>query len=125
MDELLMDYSINQSELISIEKQITNTVADLLKQQELLQQQSTEIREKIRQAMEDNQVKKYENDYLAITYVAPTTRTSVDSKLLKEKFADIYEQCKKISDVKSSVRIIIKKLPEIESGQKQEQILDI
>lgn len=125
MDDLLMDYSINQSELASIEQQITNTVADLLIQQELLQQQSDKLREKIRQAMEDNEVKKYENDYLAITYIAPTTRTSVDSKLLKEKFADVYEQCKKTTDVKSSVRITIKRLPEIESGQKQEESLII
>ena len=58
--------------------------------------------------MEENGVKNYENDYISLTYVAPTTRRTVDSKLLKEKYVEIYEECSKISDVKSSIRIKIK-----------------
>jgi len=57
------------------------------------------------EAMEKNAIKKYENDVISITYVAPTTRASVDSKKLKEQYPDVYEKCAKTSNVKASLRV--------------------
>ena len=89
-----------------------------------MQTKNEEIKEQIKISMEENDIKKFENDYISITYVAPTTRTTVDSKLLKEKYEDIYKECSKVSDVKSSIRIKIKDVPK-EKVEVKEEILDI
>jgi len=111
MEELLTLYANNELELGKIEKQISIAIADLQNKQQELQNKNDEIREKIKNSMEENEVKKYENDFISITYVAPTTRTTIDSKLLKEKYENIYNECSKTSDVKSSIRIKIKDIP--------------
>lgn len=111
MQELLTLYANNELELGKIEEQISIAIAELQSKQQELQTKNEEIKEQIKLAMEQNEVKKYENDYISITYVAPTTRTTVDSKLLKEKYEDIYNECSKTSNVKSSLRIKIKDIP--------------
>lgn len=111
MEELLTLYANNELELGKIEEQISIAIAELQNKQQELQTKNEEIKEQIKFAMEQNEVKKYENDYISITYVAPTTRTTVDSKLLKEKYEDIYNECSKTSNVKSSLRIKIKDIP--------------
>mgnify|MGYP007102645490 FL=1 len=46
--------------------------------------------------------------FLKVVYVAPTTKTTIDSKALKKDKPDIYEQYRKTSNVKASVRITVK-----------------
>ena len=108
MEELMNLYQNNELELGKIEEQISLEIKDLQEKQKSLVEKNEEIKEKLKQAMEENEIKTYENAYLKLTYVAPTTRTTVDSKKLKEKYADIYEECSKVSNVKSSIRITIK-----------------
>lgn len=124
MEELLNIYANNELELGKIEEQISVAIADLQNKQKELQTKNEEIKEQIKTSMEENDIKKFENDYISITYVAPTTRTTVDSKLLKEKYEDIYKECSKVSDVKSSIRIKIKDVPK-EKVEVKEEILDI
>ena len=120
MEELLNLYANNELELGKIEEKISIAIADLQNKQQELQNRNNEIKEQIKEAMEKNDVKKYENDYISITYVAPTTRTTVDSKLLKEKYEDIYNECSKTSDVKSSIRIKIKDIPKEKNNEEIE-----
>lgn len=120
MEELLTLYANNELELGKIEEQISIAIAELQNKQQELQTKNEEIKEQIKLAMEQNEVKKYENDYISITYVAPTTRTTVDSKLLKEKYEDIYNECSKTSNVKSSLRIKIKDIPKENVNEKIE-----
>lgn len=124
MEELLTLYANNELELGKIEEQISVAIAELQSKQQELQNKNEEIKEKIKTSMEENDVKKYENDYISITYVAPTTRTTVDSKLLKEKYEDIYNECSKVSDVKASIRIKVKDVPK-EKVEQEEKELDI
>ena len=124
MEELLVLYTNNELEIGKIEEQISVAIADLQSKQQELQSKNEEIREKIKTFMEENDVKKYENDYISITYIAPTTRTTIDSKLLKEKYEDIYKECSKTSDVKSNIRIKIKDKP-TEKVENKEEILNI
>jgi predicted phage-related endonuclease len=112
MEDLLQLYSNNELQIAEVEKQISLAVADLQNKQQELTSKNEEIKEQIKKAMEEKDIKKFENDYIAITYVAPTTRNTVDSAKLKEKFADVYNQCLKTSDVKSSVRIKVKEYVE-------------
>ena len=127
MEELLKIYSSNDLEINNIKEQISIVIAELKYKQNELKRKKEEIKEKIKKAMEENGVKNYENDYISLTYVAPTTRRTVDSKLLKEKYVEIYEECSKISDVKSSIRIKIKNYnttPEVKIIEGVETILD-
>ena len=66
------------------------------------------MREQLEAAMEQYNIKSFENDLVKITYTEPTTRTSVDSAKLKKNYPDIYTECCKTSDVKGSVRITVK-----------------
>lgn len=122
MEELLTLYANNELELGKIEEQISVAIADLQNKQKELQNKNEEIKEQIKTSMEENEVKKYENDYISITYVAPTTRTTIDSKLLKEKYEDIYKECSKTSNVKSSIRIKVKDLPKDKENENIEKL---
>ena len=66
-----------------------------------------EVEKKLKEAMvvamEDYEVKQFENDIVKITYIAPTTKIVVDTKALKEE--GLFELYSKESKVKSSVRI--------------------
>ena len=63
-------------------------------------------------AMRDNGIKKYETDRLSITYVAPTTRATIDSTRLKKELPDIATQYSKVSEVKDTVRITLRNTDE-------------
>lgn len=89
--------------------ELTNAISVQLKHWEEQIKQAEELRkhymEAIQQAMEANGVKKFENDIIAITYVEPTSRVSLDQKALKEQDFDLYLKYAKESPVKASVRI--------------------
>ena len=66
------------------------------------------LREQLLQAMEKYGVKKFETDEVTFTYVAPTTRNTIDSKALKAEQPDIAALYTKTSNVKASVKITVK-----------------
>lgn len=59
------------------------------------------VKEALLKAMEDNGIKSFENDFVKITYKAPTTRKSVDTQALKDE--GLFELYQKESPVKASV----------------------
>lgn len=61
------------------------------------------IKEAILQAMEENNIKSFENDFVSIKYIPPTTRKSVDTAKMKEE--GVYDVYLKESSVKSQVRL--------------------
>lgn len=65
-----------------------------------------EIKGAILTAMEQNGIKGYENDFIKLTYIAPTTRVSVDTARLKKD--GLYDEYTKTSPVKASVRVSYK-----------------
>lgn len=75
---------------------------------EELEEQQKLMKQKLLEAMEQHGIKKFENEQVSFTYVAPTTRTSVDSTKLKKLHPDIFEECSKTSNVSASVRIKVK-----------------
>lgn len=94
---------------------IESTVPDVLKaitditvQKKKLEEQEKLMKEKLLQAMEEHGVKSFENAKVKFMYVAPTTRTSIDSKKLKADHPDIAEAYSKTSNVSASVRITVK-----------------
>ena len=61
--------------------------------------------EKVKAFMEENSIKKFENEEIAVTYVEPTYRESFDSKAFRAEHEDIYNDYIKLSPVKASLRI--------------------
>lgn len=108
MENLLKEYQLNEVSLLNIEEEISKIIGNLLEKQKEIQLKNDEIKEQIKISMEEQEIKKFENDFISITYIAPTTRNTIDSSKLKTKYEDVYNDCIKISNVKSSVRIKIK-----------------
>jgi hypothetical protein len=77
-------------------------------QKKAAEAQAQELRVAIMQAMEANGVMSFENENVKLTYVAPTTRTSIDSAKLKKELPEIAEKYTKTSNVKASLRITLK-----------------
>ena len=80
---------------------------ELLKKE--VEAQNEILKAELLEAMKAQGIKSFENDTLKITYIEPTTRETIDSKRLKEELPEIADKYKKISKVKDSVRITLKK----------------
>lgn len=67
-----------------------------------------EMRQAIMQAMEDNAVKTFENDRLRLTYIAPATRTSIDTARLRKEKPEIANEYSRTSQTRASLRITLR-----------------
>lgn len=97
-----------ENEVVSLDQKVPQaikTMTNLLIQQRELEQKVSDMREVIKRAMEHYGVKSFENDYIKITYIAPTERKSIDSTRLKKEHPEIAEAYQKVSQVKASVKI--------------------
>ena len=83
-------------------------IADLELAKKNIENDESALREQLLQAMEKYGVKKFETDEVTFTYVAPTTRNTIDSKALKAEQPDIAALYTKTSNVKASVKITVK-----------------
>ena len=102
---------VEGQELITFESKaasVIQAIADIATKKKALEEQDKKMREQLEAAMERYGVKSFENELVKVTYIEPTTRTSVDSAKLKKKYPDIFTECSKVSDVKASVKITVK-----------------
>lgn len=111
-------------ELLKINNSDTkNQVIEILKLDEVLNTQVALAEEKIKSIQEDIKakrelllelmtqydVKSIKNDLFTYTRVNENIRTTVDSKKLKELYPNIYDEVKKETKVKASLRITKRK----------------
>lgn len=82
---------------------------DLKKQGEEAERKYNEITETVRQMMSEKGIKTFENEIVRITYIAPTTRETIDTKKLKAEEPEIAAKYTKTAEVKDSVRITWRK----------------
>lgn len=87
---------------------VIQEIANIANQKKALEEQDKEMRAELERVMDLYGVKSFENDIIKISYVEPTTRTTIDSAKLKKKYPTIAEECSKTSEVKGSVRITVK-----------------
>lgn len=87
---------------------IIKAVADLALQKKQVEEREKEVRGQLVAAMEKFGVKSFENETVKFVYVAPTTKTTIDSAKLKKELPDVAEKYSKTSDVSASVRITVK-----------------
>lgn len=90
-------------------QRIIDDISELAVQKKNLEDQEKNMKSKLVKAMEKYDVKSFENDRVKFMYVAPSERKTIDSAKLKKQYPDIAEECMKVSPVKSSVRITVKK----------------
>jgi hypothetical protein len=98
------DLQVIQSAVPDVLKAIT----DITVQKKKLDEQEKVMKKKLQEAMETYGVKSFETPEVKFLYVAPTTRTTIDSKKLKADHPDIAELYSKTSNVSASVRITVK-----------------
>ena len=104
MDELIV--LNNGSAELSVET--AKLIADFERKVKEIQEKEKELKEKILAEMEMRGLVKLETDDLILSYIAPTTRETLDSKALKEELPTIYDEYAKLSSVKASLRIKLK-----------------
>lgn len=87
---------------------VIKVIADLTLQKKQIEEQEKVMREQLKEAMEKYGVKSFESDTVKFTYIAPTTRTTIDSKALKKDLPDVAAKYSKTSNVSASVKITVK-----------------
>lgn len=87
---------------------VLQKLQDLEIQSKQIKETEDLLKEDLLRAMEKHGVKKWDNDIMTISYIAPTTRTSIDSAKLKKEMPEVAEKYSKTSNVKSSIRIKLK-----------------
>ncbi len=87
---------------------IIKGISDLTLQKKQIEEQEKEMRAKLVKTMEKYGVKSFENEVVKFTYVAATTRTTIDSAKLKKDLPDVAEKYSKTSNVSASVKITVK-----------------
>lgn len=90
-------------------------VAELKQELVLLEQQSkvladqqSKVREAIKEAMEENNIDKIENDQFVITYFPENEVASLNQEKLKDEFQEVFIECMEIKKKKSFIKIKLK-----------------
>lgn len=96
--------NLTLSELYSLEAYIEH--CDLQKKQ--AEDRAKELRAMLLDEMEKQGVKTFENERIRLTYVAPQTRSTIDSARLKKDLPEIAEKYQKQTSVKASLKITLK-----------------
>lgn len=73
-----------------------------------LEEREEALKAEIIPEMKANEFKTFENEEIRITYVAPTSRETIDSAKLKKNYPEVANDCRKISEVKESWKITLK-----------------
>lgn len=85
-----------------------NAIASLTAHKKAIEDQEKQMKAALCEAMEKYGIKKFESDVLNLTFVEPTTSTSIDSAKLKKKYPDIAAECSKTTTKAGYVKITLK-----------------
>lgn len=104
------------TELIKIENgisildmEVSQKIVEFERQIKLIKEAEDALKEMIKAEMEARGILKVEDETngMTISYVAPTSRETFDSKKFKADNPDMYDEYVKFTPVKSSIRIKI------------------
>lgn len=88
---------------------IIMAIVEIEQKSKEIKEQGAKLKEELLAAFRTNGIKKLDNDQLSITYVAPSTRTTLDSKKLQQMHPEAYADCLKESETKDTIKITLKK----------------
>jgi len=101
------DVAIDDNQITQI-AELEELIKTLDSQVKAAKQKQDELKGALLQEMESRCLKSFEKGNLKITYVAPSTRTTLDSKAIQEKYPAIYEAHLKETKIKASLKITLK-----------------
>ena len=84
---------------IEATKELISNIKKFQKAKVALNQMESKLKENFKEVMEENGIKKWTSPdgSFTVTYVAPTTSTTLDSKKIKEELPEIYSAYSKTS----------------------------
>ena len=103
-----MNYLVKAENGFQLSQETSRKLAEFERMAKDIKEKEDEIKAVILKEMEEAGVVKIETEELTISYTAPTTRESFDSKKLRADNPDIYDEYIKISPVKASIRLKVK-----------------
>lgn len=92
---------------ITVAEEIVNKIIEFNKVKKEMEYQEKLLKDGLMEAMNNLGIKKFIINGLSATIKDGSTRTTIDSKRLKEEFPDIYEAYSKTSEVKSSITLSV------------------
>lgn len=104
-----MDLITFKDETAILDRGTATKIAEFERMAKELKAKEDELKKAILKEMENKNLIKLDTEELTISYIAPTERESLDSKTLRDELPDIYDAYVKISPVKSSIRIKLKR----------------
>lgn len=92
---------------ITIAEEIVNKIIEFNKVKKEMEYQEKLLKDGLMEAMNNLGIKKFIINGLSATIKDGSTRTTIDSKRLKEECPDIFEAYSKTSEVKSSITLSV------------------
>ena len=92
---------------ITVAEEIVNKIIEFNKAKKEMEYQEKLLKDGLMGAMTNLGIKKFIINGLSATIKDGSTRTTIDSKRLKEECPDIYETYSKTSEVKSSITLSV------------------
>ena len=92
---------------IEATKELISNIKKFQKAKVALNQIENELKENFKEVMESNSIKKWisPDGSFTVTYVAPTTSTTLDSKKIKEELPEIYQAYSNTSNKAGYVKL--------------------
>jgi len=107
-NQLVAEFEKNQQAIAKLNREIERAVGKQIIKKQQLEEQNTNMRQAILEAMEANDRDRFDGDLITITRVKATTRTTFDSKKFATAMPKTYAKFLRASPVKASIRIKIK-----------------
>jgi len=92
---------------ITVAEEIVNKIIEFNKTKKEMEYQEKLLKDGLMEAMNNLGIKRFIINGLSATIKDGSTRTTIDSKRLKEECPDIYEAYSKTSEVKSSITLSV------------------
>ena len=90
---------------LAVAKQACDMIEGFEREMKEIKKQYEAYKQALKDAMEEYGIEKIDTPNFLVSYVGPHERISLDSKAVEAKYPDVYRECMKVSDVKSSVRV--------------------
>lgn len=91
-----------------LSKDFTDEYIEFLKYKKMVDAKEEDFKNRLKEAMRENNVYKLANDRISIAYTPETTREDFDKKRFKEENPDLFDNYLKITKVSGSLRITVK-----------------
>lgn len=105
---LVTKFEKNQQAIAKLNRQIEEAVAAQVTKKANLEKEQEDIKAAMLEAMEANDVDKFDGDLLTITRVKSSTRTTFDSKKFQEERPKTYAKYLKTGTTKAYIKIKVK-----------------